>query len=318
MGPGGEVRREPSAQERRLAWSRGVIAALAALLVTAAVVLIVIIPTLRQGGTSAAWPTVTAAPSGQGVPRSKPEKSAPTKARSTAQERKPTADPPVVARPPAGIQVPTLVGLDRAAAIKAIKAAGLLAGAVSKVDSPQRIDQVLGSRPAGGANVAKGAKVTLQVSAGLPVPALAGMRRKAAESALTAAGLAAGPISRACSTQPDGQVLDTRPQAGRRVPGGTPVALVLARHGVAVPAVVGRAQADARTALSAAGLGVRVKGQVVEDESLVDMVLSQSVPAGTCAGPNVSVGIVVGVAGQTGPDPAEPTQTVKPPAGEVP
>ncbi|NUP61864.1 MAG: PASTA domain-containing protein, partial [Nonomuraea sp.] len=98
---------------------------------------------------------------------------------------------------------------------------------------------------------------------------------------------------------------------------GTSVALTVARNGVAVPSVVGRARADGRAALVAAGFTVRARGQIVDDESQVGTVVSQSVAPGTCADPGQVVVIVVGVEGQTGPGPEEGTPTPTPPvAGE--
>ncbi|HEX2184822.1 MAG TPA: PASTA domain-containing protein, partial [Chloroflexota bacterium] len=108
---------------------------------------------------------------------------------------------------------------------------------------------------------------------------------------------------------PNGRVLASQPQAGKRVAGGTPVALTVARKGAEVPSVVGQSMEDGRGALVAAGFTVRPRGQVVEDESRVGTILSQSVQAGTCAQPGAVVVIVFGLEGQSGPDPTEPSDT---------
>ncbi|MGP3957027.1 protein kinase domain-containing protein [Nonomuraea sp. 3N208] len=291
----------------RSGWSRAAVAVCAALLVTAAVLFLVIVPTLNKNGpaSQAAGPATPA----QSQPEaSKPaaEKSSPAKPKETQEARKPPVDPPVAR--PVTIPVPELAGLDRAKAIKAITRAGLVAGPVSQVDAPQKIGQVLSSKPASGAVVPKGSTVSLQVSAGLAVPSVVGLQRKAAESALTGAGLAVGTVTRTCSDQPNGRVLGTQPQAGKRVAGGAPVALTVARKGAAVPSVVGKSREDGQGALVAAGFTVRFQGQVVEDESRVGMILSQSVQPGTCAAPGTAVLIVVGLQGQSGPDPTEPSE----------
>jgi beta-lactam-binding protein with PASTA domain len=77
---------------------------------------------------------------------------------------------------------------------------------------------------------------------------------------------------------------------------------------------VGKSREEGQGALAAAGFRARFQGQVVEDESRVGMILSQSVPPGTCAAPGTAVLIVVGLQGQSGPDPTEPSEA---PTGPV-
>ncbi|GAA3617002.1 hypothetical protein GCM10022419_122960 [Nonomuraea rosea] len=302
-----------AARRPRAGWPRAAIAVCAALLVTAAVLITVIMPTMGEdkqtnqaGGPSAPSPS-----------RSLPSKtthnrSTPPKTKATQEDRKPTADPPVAQ--PVTVPIPALTGMDRAAATRAIKEAGLVPGGVAKIDSARKIGQVVGSRPAAGTVVGKGTKVSLEVSAGLAVPALAGLQRRAAEEALTGAGLQAGLITRVCSPQQNGRVLATQPRAGSRVSGRATVALTVARQGAPVPSVVGQARESGRAALVAAGFTVGSREQVVDDESKVGTILSQSVPSGTCAKAGAEVLIVVGLAGQSGPDPNEPTETPTGPA----
>ncbi|MFI7706341.1 PASTA domain-containing protein [Nonomuraea sp. NPDC049480] len=294
-------------------WPRAAIAVCVALLATAAVLIAVIVPTLND----TPQPPQAAGPAAP--PKSAPTasksftpKPSPTRPKETQEARKPPVDPPVTQ--PVTVPIPALNGLDRAKAIKAIKGAGLVPGPVTQVDSPQKVGQVLSSKPASGAVVAKGSTVSLQVSAGLAVPSVAGLRRKAAEAALTGAGLAVGTVTRTCSDQPNGRVLGSLPQAGKRVAGGTPVALTVARTGADVPSVVGQSAEDGRAALVAAGFRVQSQGQVVEDEARVGSVLGQSVQPGTCAQPGAVVVIVVGLESQSGPDPTEPSDT---PSGPV-
>ncbi|MER7506275.1 PASTA domain-containing protein [Nonomuraea pusilla] len=312
-------------------WLRAALAVSAALLVTAVVLLTVIAPTLGRVGAAsqavAAPPrsTVTVTPADGGTrTRRTPETSAPPrktgdtrKAGETQGGTRPAGGPkPPATRPapggtatptaPVTVAVPPLEGLDRAAAARAIKRAGLASGEVTEVDSPQPVGRVLGSAPAAGAAVAKGTAVALTVSAGLEVPAVAGMSRTEAEAALTAAGLTAGPVTRSCSAGQDGRVLSSEPGAGTRVAGGTPVGLVVARDGAPVPPVTGRSLAEGRSELVAAGFTVRVRSRPVEDASRVDVILAQSVQAGTCAGPGTTVVVTVGVATQSEPEPDDP------------
>ncbi|MEV1174025.1 PASTA domain-containing protein, partial [Nonomuraea sp. NPDC049784] len=297
-------------------WPRAVIAVCAALLVTAAVLVTALIPAMNKSDvvqpSQAAGPTVS--PQSDPVKSRPPaDTSSPLKPERTQQERKPTAGP--AAALPVTVPIPSLTGLDKDAATKALKRAGLVLGTVTQLDSPQKIGRVLAAEPAPGTTVAKGSTVSIQVSAGLPVPGVTGLQLKAAEARLTGAGLAVGTVTRSCTDQPDGQVLSTRPKAGSRVTGGTPVALTVARNGAKVPSVVGQSLEDGRKALAGAGFTVRSRGQVVDDESRVGTVLSQTVQPGTCAEPGTAVVIVVGLAAQSGPDPNEPPET---PTGQVP
>ncbi|NBE97412.1 PASTA domain-containing protein [Nonomuraea sp. KC401] len=313
-GPGTSTGQTP-----RRGWPRAAVAVCAALTVSAAVLLTVLIPTFDQQRGAQAGPrlpgtqppVLTQSPIGESTPirtRSSQKQSAPP---ST-----PVSKPPPVTRP-ATVPVPSLVGMSKGAATKALKKAGLALGAVTETDSPEKIGRVLSTEPASGAEAATGSEVALEVSKGMAVPSVTGKRREVAETALTDAGLAVGTIGHTCSEQPSGQVVGSDPGAGSRVAGGTAVNLTLSRRGTAVPPVVGRAKADGRAALRDAGFQVRERGQMVEDEARVGTILRQSMKAGSCARPGAAVLIVVGVAGQTGPpDPGEePSPT---PSGQVP
>ncbi|MEO3872446.1 PASTA domain-containing protein [Nonomuraea sp. B12E4] len=295
-------------------WSRAALAVSVALVVTAAVLFAVVVPAMDDRGTQAAGPPASPTQSETVTSEPPTEKSSPpTRTKEPEPSRPPTtAAPPVVRPAPVTVAVPALVGMDRAAASKAVKRAGLVLGAVTKVDSPQRIGQVLSSKPAPGTAVNKGSTVALGVSAGLAVPSVTGMQRQAAEAALTGAGLTVGAVTRSCSDRPSGQVLASRPEAGSRVAGGTLVALTVARYGAAVPSVVGRSQEDGRSALVGAGFTVRSRGQVVEDESRVGTVLSQNPQPGGCARPGAAVTIVYGLPSRPDPDPGEPSPTPTP------
>ncbi|MEV5558775.1 PASTA domain-containing protein [Nonomuraea wenchangensis] len=334
MGPSGGARlRVAGDPARRTGWLRAALAVSVALLVTAIVLLAVLVPTIGRNGQAAqvagpvagtrpvtSGPRTTKPPSTAGPPR-QGQRNQPADRTQPRPGTNPATNPatlPGTAGPPP-VTVPALTGLDRAAAVKAIKRAGLVPGAVTQADSPEKIGKVLSSEPAAGARAAKGAAVALRVSAGVPVPAVAGQQREAALSALTAAGLKAGAVTRTCSAKPDDSVIAARPEPGTRVAGGTAVALTVSREGVSVPSVVGRSRADARAALRAVGLAVRARGQVVDNASQVGLVIAQSLQAGTCAGSGAAVVLTVGLQRQPAPDP-EPSATPTLPSGgsEVP
>jgi beta-lactam-binding protein with PASTA domain len=281
-----------------------------AVLVSAVVLGALLVPVLRQDDPPPQGGAQPSAAVDRPVATVSPvDGSTPMRTKQSTQPRKPSADDPPPTVVPVNIVVPPLEGLSRAAALRAIRRAGLAAGEVTEVDSAQKIGRVLSSRPGTGVPVPKGTKVALHVSAGLPVPAVSGLRREAAEAALTGAGLAVGSISTTCAADPDGQVLSSTPRAGERVAGGTPVALDVARHGVSMPSVIGQARADARGVLRAAGFAVTVRRQVVEDQSQVNLAIAQSVKPGGCVKPGSGVVITVGAPADATQDPTEPSQT---------
>ncbi|MDA0638119.1 PASTA domain-containing protein, partial [Nonomuraea sp. MCN248] len=280
-----------------------------ALLVTAAVLVTLFVPLFREAdmqvraGTPTSTPT--SGPAGQGngnqIAKDRPP------ARVADDPPSVPKDPPV--RQPVEIAVPAVAGLSRAAAVRALERAGLATGDVTERDSPRELDEVLASRPAAGARVAKGSAVALEVSAGVKVPAVAGTRREEAEDAVTGAGLKVGKVSTRCAPEPDGQVLSTDPKAGTRVSGGTAVSLVVARRGALVPRVIGRSRDGALTAVRVAGFAPVVRTQVVEDESRHHVAIAQDPAPDACAAPGGQVTITIGVEPSGGPDPTEPDPT---------
>ncbi|WP_068921872.1 serine/threonine-protein kinase [Planobispora rosea] len=223
--------------------------------------------------------------------------------------------------PPAEVTVPSLVGMEHAAALSAIRRAGLTVGSVTRADSREPVGQVLRTWPEGGSRVAEGSEVVLEVSAGVAVPQLTGLRRKAAEGLIAQAGLTPGGVTARCSDRPRGEVLASSPGAGRRVSAGTAVTLTVSRNGTEMPSVTGRGEAGARDALAAAGLAVQVRPKLVTDPSKDGVVLAQHPAPGGCVRRGGVAVITVGVAGQTGPGPGPtdpPDPSGSPPADGSP
>ncbi|MFI6326098.1 PASTA domain-containing protein [Nonomuraea sp. NPDC050556] len=274
------------------------------LLVSAAVLVGVMVPMLRhdpQPPVVSQPPVVTTVPI---VPQMDTSELRDEKGTQERESTQPPASNPVV---PAGVAVPLLVGLDRSAAVKAIRKAGLELGVIRQIDSPQKIGRVLKATPTPGEGVAKGSQVDLEVSAGVPVPALTGLTRKAAEARLKTASLLPGTVTTTCTDRPDNQVIQTKPQAGVRLAGGSSVALTIARNGAKVPSVVGLGRTEARKLLIEAGFSVRMKPEIVDNPAQVDTVLAQDTMAGTCGPAGTTIVITVAVQGQSNPDPTEPT-----------
>jgi beta-lactam-binding protein with PASTA domain len=217
----------------------------------------------------------------------------------------------VISAGPAPATVPDVVGLTQAAATAAIADAGLTLGAVTTASSPTVPEgSVISQTPKAGAQVASGTAVALVVSSGPPniaVPNVVGLSQAAAAAALTDAELAVGAVTTAASTTvPSGSVISQTPAAGTQVTSGTAVALVVSSGPpkVAVPNVVGLAQAAAATAITDAGL---IVGAVSTATSPVaaGVVLAQN-PA---AGANVLASSAVDVLVSSGPGSGPPLGT---------
>lgn len=141
----------------------------------------------------------------------------------------------VAARPiPPGIPVPNVVGTTQASATTAIVGADLAVGAViQQASSTVGPGNVISQSPAADAFVGRGAAVDLVVSSGVAVPNVTGQTQAAATSAITAAGLAVGTVTRQSSNSvASGGVISQNPTAGTHVAGGTAVNLVISSgHG---------------------------------------------------------------------------------------
>ena len=181
--------------------------------------------------------------------------------------------------------VPSVVGLEAAAAIKRLQAAHL--GSREKLVFARAAPAtVVEQTPAAGAEVKKGAVVVLAVSKGpqrVSVPGVVGQKRDDAVAALKKAGLVAAVFS-VPSTEQQGVVVAQDPQAGSKAPKGSRVRLNVsqgapaatpttattaggtssatgttapAATSVAVPNLVGQKQLAAQRRLQKLGLRVR-------------------------------------------------------------
>jgi beta-lactam-binding protein with PASTA domain len=131
---------------------------------------------------------------------------------------------------PALVTVPNVLNLPQATATSQIEAAGLVVGAVTFANSPTVLaGNVVSQNPAGGVGVSAGTAVNLVISLGpltVDVPSVAGLTEAAASSAIVAAGLRVGTITRVNSlTVPAGIVISQNPLAGTPVAPNSLVAL---------------------------------------------------------------------------------------------
>src|SRR5882762_9691397 len=135
------------------------------------------------------------------------------------------------------------------------------------------------------------------------VPGVALMTEAAADSAITAANLVVGTdASASSSTVPSGSVISQSPSAGAIANIGDPVTLTISTGPpqVAVPNVVGLAEADADTAITNAGLVVGT--DVTSSSSTVPSgsVISESPAAGTMVNAGSSVVETISTGSPTG------------------
>ena len=141
-------------------------------------------------------------------------------------------------------KVPELGGLVAATASTELRNEGFQVKAGTAVfDNGVPKGDVVGTVPAMGSRVTKGATVALIVSSGphmISVPQVTGGTLAAAQTALKHAGLVPGPVSNETSaTIPAGVVISTNPAAGTSWPQPKPVAIAVSA-GPPVPSFVGQ------------------------------------------------------------------------------
>ena len=223
----------------------------------------------------------------------------------------------VISVGPEMVIVPDVAGQAQADAEAAIVTAGLAVGAVSSANSAAvPVGCVISQTPAPGAAVSEGTAVNLVISLGpvmVLVPDVAGLAQADAEAEILAASLTVGAVSSANSdVVPVGNVISQDPAAWTSVAEGTAVNLVISTGSamVLVPDVVGLVQADAESAIIAAGLVTGTVGTGNSGTVPAGSVISQSPDAGTSVNPGSSVDLVVSLGPAAAVDITLPKVTV--------
>ncbi|MCD2112584.1 Stk1 family PASTA domain-containing Ser/Thr kinase [Rhodococcus rhodochrous] len=157
--------------------------------------------------------------------------------------------------------VPTVLGLDRAAAVSAIETAGLSSEIRGEYSDDVPVDTVLGTDPTAGSRVPDGDTIALLVSLGRPtVPSIPGAgERSVVEDELRSRTFEPVEGGTAFSTTvPEGGVAALDPAPGTVLPVGAEVALVISKGSppVTLPDLTGRPVDEARRILDEAGLTV--------------------------------------------------------------
>ena len=175
-----------------------------------------------------------------------------------------------VSRGPEPIQVPSVIGLDLAAAETRL---GELGFSIAAVDSRYAEGipggQVLEISPDPGTELSRGSEVSLVISSTLTVPDISGMDEATATATLEAAGFTVDDVSRdrsATGAGPDTAV-GSSPEAGELIdPADAGITLELAGR-VTVPDVVGMTVGQARQLM--AGVGLDINSRERDDDRTI-------------------------------------------------
>ncbi|HEY2225684.1 Stk1 family PASTA domain-containing Ser/Thr kinase [Actinomycetospora sp.] len=207
-----------------------------------------------------------------------------------------------VGRGPDRVPTPQLVGQTADQAQQMAQAAGLTLTSVPQqrqVDDPSQVGKVLAQDPTPQTPVAPGTPIQLTLGQARPtlrLPDVTNQDQATATQTLEGVGLDV------TATQVDGggkpgTVISTSPSAGSTVAQGSKVTLSVSKgNQLQVPSIVGKSQAEALSALAAAGFSgnLQTNPTDIEDPSQDGKVLSQSPTAGTQASAKDTITVTVG------------------------
>ena len=205
----------------------------------------------------------------------------------------------VVSSAGAPIEVPNLVGEKDSDADAQLQAIGLTAD-FERVDDPNvEAGTVTEQDPAAGETLPKGSAVKLKVSNGpgqAEVPDVKGKDPTAAANELGRAGFETTLAEEPSDDVDEGKVTRTDPPAGTELDKGETVTIYVSsgKSTAIVPNVVGKTEADAVSALQAAGFRVVRISQTVALEANDGKVIDQSPSGGSEAEKGSTVTITVG------------------------
>jgi eukaryotic-like serine/threonine-protein kinase len=196
------------------------------------------------------------------------------------------------------VTVPNVVGQTEAVALTRLRAANLNPVAATTASTTVPSGVVVSETPTSGSEVAKGARVSILVSAGpgtATLPEVAGLTAAAAESKLRKVGFKPTTQEQSSAKVKSGNVISTDPSAGIVVQVGSPVTVFVSSGPaqVHVPDLVGQAQEVAETTLTTAGLAVGTITQQVSAGQTAGTVLSQTPAAPATLPANGKVNLVV-------------------------
>ncbi len=328
--------------ERRPGWQRGLLWALAILLVAGLAVLAVVL--LEQPAKSVTVPNVTGlseaaagvALRGAGLSQ-QPSLAASVSVHSgLVISQTPAAGSTVskgsrvgivVSEGPANVPLMDVTSLTEAQAVAQLHKARFKTKTKSEASKTVEVGRVIGTEPPAETDVEEGRLITLLVSSGpapVHVPDVTGQTLEAAEATLTNDELGVGTVTRRVSaTQSPGTVLEQSPGTRSSVSAGSKVNLTVAQapKEVEVPNVVGATEVAAEAALKHAGFKSAVQTRPTSEQTQVGIVLEQSPAAAARARKGTTVTLVVGMLSTTtttGTTTPTTTTTTTPPTPPAP
>ena len=197
------------------------------------------------------------------------------------------------------VEVPDVVGREEADAERILREAGLEVERREEFDDSVEEGRVISTNPTARTEVEEGSRVLIVVSRGqenVRVPSLAGMTEAEARAALTNAELTLGTITHEYSSSvASGRVISQSVVANTEVEPGTTVNIVISRgeETVTVPSLSGMTEAQARNALTNAGLVVGTVTQQHSNSVTAGYVISQTAAGGSSVSRGTSVGFIV-------------------------
>jgi beta-lactam-binding protein with PASTA domain len=215
------------------------------------------------------------------------------------------------------VTVPDVVGKNVEVAKKQVTDAGLVPVVETKANDKQDKDIVFEQDPAAGtADVPKGSKVTLWVSAGpdtVKVPDLVGYTEEEAKAELDDLGLKVGTVRQVPNSGKEkGTVVRTSPAANSEVAKGSKVNLDVSNGKVRVPGVVGLTLSQARQILVDAGLEPKTK--FVDSDKPENQVIAQDPSENTMVNDGASITLTVAQAAAPSPTTTTPSTTTTTPS----
>jgi beta-lactam-binding protein with PASTA domain/predicted Ser/Thr protein kinase len=310
-----ELDGEPPSGEGRPGWQRGMLWALAILLVAGVAVLAAVL--LTQSSKPVTVPRVTGlSEQAAGAALRKAELSplpslAPsatvhtglvisqTPAAGTAAGKGSRVSI-VVSEGPANVPLMDVTGLAASKAAAELRRAHFKTKTRTEASKTVEAGHVIATEPPAETEVQEGRVITLLVSSGpapVHVPDLTGQLLEAAEATLANDELSVGTVTKRVSTsQAPGTVLAQSPSTGSSVSAGSKVNLTVAQapKEVEVPSVVGATEVAAEATLKHAGLKSAVQTRPTTEQAQVGIVLEQSPAAATQARKGTTVTLVVG------------------------
>jgi eukaryotic-like serine/threonine-protein kinase len=162
---------------------------------------------------------------------------------------------------PVMISMPQVTGQPQAAAVAAIRKAGLTPGPVTTVPSTTiGAGTVISTNPVAGTSWPQPRPVAITVSAGQPLPNFVGLQLPAAQAAAQSGGYQIQPAPDTNSAQPQGTITSQSPAPGTAITQGEVVTVQVSNGPaqVPIPNVTGMSVDDATNALQQAGFQVTV------------------------------------------------------------